>query len=574
MVYSAIFAIANIFAVSRGFAVPKIHFRRHVVTRASCHESNDVPRVSRRQLMSRAAALAVLGAGSSRADALQSSMSWKAASALEKCAAADNLYTIEFTAYLARFLLTFDSATRSWWVAQSPASADFLYDNFVASLADGLGRTICERSPEVDYERHSVSARKVCVALVKRFGDSPGVNGDVNVQLALLFTLLSPSDRPVDLIEGLLTGSQPTTDLKANYRDASSTHSTEWWRDPGAVYPFSSDGVKKSEVSGTIMNSAQVANEAVVVRRDLERFALARRMGFESTEVAATTATAAAAPAAAPQVEGTTALLTRVAPLGVGTYAAFGGAGAVGCCATHALVTPLDVVKTRKQTAPASFGALSVAAGLRKIYKEEGGARGWFTGLGPTACGYAWYGATVYPGYEFFKRTLLEAAATSASLKTSAEAGGASATAASMAMQMNSGSTAAKSAAAAVAASSSDVLPESVKVPLVLLAGAMATCIACLGVCPAEAVRIRVVARGDASAGRSSSESNGGMYVLQSMVEESGVGVLWQGLPPLLVRQVIFGMVKFLVFDYFPPVTFSNIKSDSSSFLETTALYL
>jgi hypothetical protein len=79
-------------------------------------------------------------------------------------------------------------------------------------------------------------------------------------------------------------------------------------------------------------------------------------------------------------------------------------------------------------------------------------------------------------------------------------------------------------------------------------------------VCPAEAVRIRVVARSDApntaSASSDEGSNGGGMQVLQSMVEESGVGVLWQGLPPLLVRQVIFGMVKFLVFDYFPPVRF------------------
>ena len=553
MFYSAMIAIAHFAVVARGFVVPKIHLRRHVVTRVSRHESYEAQRVSRRQLLSGAAALAVLGSGSTRTEALQSSMSWKAATAWEKCAAADNLYTVEFTAYLARFLLTFDSATRAWWVAQPPTSANYLYDNFVASLADGLGRTICERSAELDFESHSVSARKVCMALVKRFGDSTGSNSEVNVQLALLFTLLSPADRPADLVEGLLTDTPLVANLAASRnRQYANSQSSEWWRDPGAVYPFSAERLKEIDNIGAISSTAQVAKEAAVVRRDLERFASVRRMGFERAEVAAARTVSAAAPAATSPIEGT-ALLTRVAPLGVSTYAAFGAAGAVGCCATHALVTPLDVVKTRKQTAPATFGALSVAAGLRKIYDEEGGARGWFTGLGPTACGYAWYGATVYPGYEFFKRTLLEAASSSASMKMS------SAVAASEgASAMNSD--AALSGAAAVAAASSGVLPESVKVPLVLLAGAMATCIACLGVCPAEAVRIRVVARSDApntaSASSDEGSNGGGMQVLQSMVEESGVGVLWQGLPPLLVRQVIFGMVKFLVFDYFPPVRF------------------
>lgn len=63
-------------------------------------------------------------------------------------------------------------------------------------------------------------------------------------------------------------------------------------------------------------------------------------------------------------------------------------------------------------------------------------------GMGPTLAGYFWYGITVYPGYELFKRLFI-----------------------GMVGPLN----------AAL-----------FRVPLVLAAGASATCFACIGVCPAE----------------------------------------------------------------------------------------
>lgn len=63
-------------------------------------------------------------------------------------------------------------------------------------------------------------------------------------------------------------------------------------------------------------------------------------------------------------------------------------------------------------------------------------------GIGPTLAGYLWYGITVYPGYELFKRLFID-----------------------MVGPLN----------AAL-----------FRVPLVLAAGATATTIACIGVCPAE----------------------------------------------------------------------------------------
>lgn len=69
--------------------------------------------------------------------------------------------------------------------------------------------------------------------------------------------------------------------------------------------------------------------------------------------------------------------------------------------------------------------------------------------------------------------------------------------------------------------------------PLVILAGALATIIACLGVCPAEAVRIRMVARQEPFTA-----------TLTRVAEEDGLSSLYDGFPPLLVRQVLFGMVS------------------------------
>ena len=66
-------------------------------------------------------------------------------------------------------------------------------------------------------------------------------------------------------------------------------------------------------------------------------------------------------------------------------------------------------------------------------------------GFGPTLAGYLWYGITVYPGYELFKRLFMQ-----------------------LVGPLN----------AAL-----------FRVPLVLAAGAAATCIACIGVCPAEVSR-------------------------------------------------------------------------------------
>ena len=80
------------------------------------------------------------------------------------------------------------------------------------------------------------------------------------------------------------------------------------------------------------------------------------------------------------------------------------------------------------------------------------------------------------------------------------------------------------------------------RAPLVVLAGALATALACLGVCPAETIRIRMVSQPDVY-------DKGLLAATSDIVATDGLWSLWDGLPPVLVRQILFGAMKFFVFD-------------------------
>ena len=127
-------------------------------------------------------------------------------------------------------------------------------------------------------------------------------------------------------------------------------------------------------------------------------------------------------------------------------YALFAASGGFGCALTHLTVTPLDVVKTRLQTRPGRYKGF--VDGVTTIASEEGAAM-LFQGAQATWWGYFAYGMSVYPGYELWKRVLFEMAGPMALYEY--------------------------------------------RVPLVLLAGALATIVTCFLITPFEAVRIRMV---------------------------------------------------------------------------------
>jgi solute carrier family 25 (mitochondrial phosphate transporter), member 3 len=70
------------------------------------------------------------------------------------------------------------------------------------------------------------------------------------------------------------------------------------------------------------------------------------------------------------------------------------------CGPTHASVTPLDLVKCRRQVEPTIYK--SNIDGWKKIISGEG-VRGIFTGWAPTFVGYSFQGAGKYGAYEVFK---------------------------------------------------------------------------------------------------------------------------------------------------------------------------
>jgi hypothetical protein len=74
-----------------------------------------------------------------------------------------------------------------------------------------------------------------------------------------------------------------------------------------------------------------------------------------------------------------------------------------GLCAaiSHSIATPIDVVKTRKQTVD-EYRDLSLAEGFVRVVQDAGPAA-LFTGVGPTALGYGLEGALKFGTYEAIK---------------------------------------------------------------------------------------------------------------------------------------------------------------------------
>ena len=180
--------------------------------------------------------------------------------------------------------------------------------------------------------------------------------------------------------------------------------------------------------------------------------------------------------------------LLRERSFSLDIYALLGISGGAGCALTHCLVIPLDVVKTRMQTNPGEYNG--VFDGAATISREEGlGAL--LLGTQATIVGYLWYGISVYPSYAFFKRFIAN------SLLSPAFA----------------------------VAHSNDIA---------LIAGALASVVASLGLTPVEACRIRAVAQPEIyrEAGLI-----GTSQIIASENAQLGWKALYTGLPSLMIRQ-------------------------------------
>lgn len=183
---------------------------------------------------------------------------------------------------------------------------------------------------------------------------------------------------------------------------------------------------------------------------------------------------------------------TKAGDLSLLRFLQFFLAGGICAFVTHAACTPIDVVKTRIQTTQGKYTGMVDC--FQKIVAEEG-PHTFLKGLGATASGYFLHGAFKYSFYEVFK-VLFSPDAASA-----------------------------------------------VKPPLTIAAisGFFAECIACMLLCPMEAIRIRVVA--DASF------PNGVLTGLSLLLKSEGIHGWYKGLPAMLLKQVPYTVGQFVSFE-------------------------
>ncbi|KAI0593329.1 mitochondrial phosphate carrier protein [Biscogniauxia sp. FL1348] len=169
--------------------------------------------------------------------------------------------------------------------------------------------------------------------------------------------------------------------------------------------------------------------------------------------------------------------------------------GAICCSFTHAILTPVDVVKTRVQLEPVRYNR-GLAGGFRQVVAYDG-SRALLTGFGPTVTGYFLQGAFKFGGYEFFKR------------KTNDWLGPEKATANRNAVYL---------ASSAAAEFLGDIL-----------------------LCPFEAARIRLVSQ--------PSFAPNMVSALGKMARYEGFGGLYSGFMPIVLKQVPYTMATFVVYE-------------------------
>ncbi|KAI1106674.1 mitochondrial phosphate carrier protein [Jackrogersella minutella] len=193
-------------------------------------------------------------------------------------------------------------------------------------------------------------------------------------------------------------------------------------------------------------------------------------------------------------------------------YAAATFGGLLACGLTHTAVTPLDLVKCRRQVDAKLYKGNFQAWGL--IFRAEG-FRGIFTGWSPTLFGYSAQGAFKYGWYEYFKH------------KYSVLAG-----------------------------------PENAyqyKTVLYLAASASAEFLADLALCPFEAVKVRMQTT-------IPPPYKGTLDGISKITAAEGVGGLYKGLYPLWGRQIPYTMMKFASFETIVEKIYEGLPGQKSDY--------
>ncbi|KFH44511.1 Mitochondrial phosphate carrier protein-like protein [Hapsidospora chrysogenum ATCC 11550] len=193
-------------------------------------------------------------------------------------------------------------------------------------------------------------------------------------------------------------------------------------------------------------------------------------------------------------------------------YAACTVGGLLACGLTHTAVTPLDLVKTRRQVDSKLYTGNFQAWG--KIFRGEG-IRGIFVGWSPTFFGYSAQGAFKYGWYEYFKKTYSDMAGEEAAKKY--------------------------------------------KTGLYLAASASAEFLADIALCPFEAVKVRMQ-------GGMPSPYKGTLDGINSITGKEGVAGLYKGLYPLWGRQIPYTMMKFASFETIVEMIYDRLPGQKSDY--------
>ncbi|WPG98881.1 mitochondrial carrier [Acrodontium crateriforme] len=196
--------------------------------------------------------------------------------------------------------------------------------------------------------------------------------------------------------------------------------------------------------------------------------------------------------------------------------------GLMACGLTHWAVTPLDLVKCRRQVDPKLYKGN--VEGWSKIMKAEG-FRGLYTGGSPTFFGYSIQGALKYGGYEYFKKTYSDLAGPENAQKY--------------------------------------------KTAIFLAGSASAEFFADIGLCPLEAVKVRMQTSMPPFA-------TGTFDGIRKIVASEGVGGLYKGLYPLWGRQIPYTMIKFASFETIVEMIYHRLpgqKSDYSKGAQTMVAF-
>ncbi|KAI9592146.1 mitochondrial carrier domain-containing protein [Syncephalis fuscata] len=181
--------------------------------------------------------------------------------------------------------------------------------------------------------------------------------------------------------------------------------------------------------------------------------------------------------------------------------------GAMACGLTHTFVTPLDLVKCRRQVNPTLYSG--IFDGWRKIGSAEG-ISGLYTGWAPTLIGYSMQGACKYGFYELFKKKFTDLAGEENGYKY--------------------------------------------RTALYLGASASAELIADVALCPMEALKVRM----QTSTTPFASSAVAGF---QKIVATEGANGLFKGLAPLWMRQIPYTMMKFASFESIVEAIYKNFLS-------------